>query len=226
MSTQSASPQNVSSGISAIAAPPRLVVAERVDVRRRVVRGDDDLGVERRPARRPRPCARCAAGSASAGRTGAAATPRESGCERSITRRAISTPFRRCPCRPGRCGARPRRPSARRLAARAGRVADDARRGDVAEHVHRHDHARPLRAHPVAAERRPREAGLPHRRAAVPGVARRAVHLDALAERQRERRLRLLGVDQRPLDVGEHVGREVPPLRRGRRAGRSSRSSG
>ena len=54
--------------------PGRVVVAEGVHVRGGVVRGDDDLGVERRPARGPRPRARCAAGSASARRTGAAAT--------------------------------------------------------------------------------------------------------------------------------------------------------
>ena len=85
--------------------------------------------------------------------------------------------------------------------------------GDVAKHVHRHDDLRAGVPHAVLAERRPLEAGVAHGAAAVPGVARRAVHLDALAERQRDRRLGLLGVDHRALDVGEHVGREVPPLR-------------
>jgi hypothetical protein len=50
MSAQIASPQNVSSGISAIGCAALLVVAEGVDVRRRVIRRDDDLGVERGPA--------------------------------------------------------------------------------------------------------------------------------------------------------------------------------
>ena len=54
--------------------------------------------------------------------------------------------------------------------------------------------------------------GLLDGRAAVPGVPRRPVVLDALAERHRERRLRLLGVDHRPLDLREGVGGEVPPL--------------
>src|SRR6185437_5777159 len=36
-----------------------------------------------------------------------------------------------------------------------GGVPDDARLGDVAEHVHRHDHARPARPHRVTAERGP-----------------------------------------------------------------------
>ena len=57
------------------------------------------------------------------------------------------------------------------------------------------------------------KTGVAHGPAAIPGVARRALHLDALAERQRDRGLGLLGVDHRALDVGQHVGREVPPLR-------------
>ena len=70
----------------------------------------------------------------------------------------------------------------------------------------------PACAHAVLAERRPLEPGFLDRGAAIPRVARRAVHLDPLAERDRERGLGLLGVDHRALDLGERVGGEVPPL--------------
>ena len=205
----------------------RVVVAERVDVGRGVVRGDDDLGVERRP---PRGCVRvtgCAGGSASAGRTGAAATPATAaGRGRSLVwpshdsfpARSLHTWTMR-----GTTAATIRSPSSL-LARVASPTTPDSR--DVAEHVHRHDHAGPLRAHLVAAERRPRQSRLAHRLAAVPGVARRAVGLDPLAERHRQRGLRLLGVDQRPLDLGEHVAGEVPPLREEDAPARWSRSSG
>ncbi len=52
MSTQIASPQNVSSGISCSDGAAREIVAQSVDVRRRMVGGDDHLGVEGRVARR------------------------------------------------------------------------------------------------------------------------------------------------------------------------------
>ena len=148
------------------------------------------------------------------GKNGCSCDSRESGWERSITRLAIYCSFPERSLQTwtirGTTAATIRSPSSL-LARVASPTTPDG--GDVAEHVHRHDHARPLRAHLVAAERRPRQAGLAHRLAAIPGVARRAVGLDALAERHRERGLRLLGVDQRPLDLGEHVAGEVPPLR-------------
>ena len=56
------------------------------------------------------------------------------------------------------------------------------------------------------------KARLPHRLAAVEGVARRLGFEHPLAERQRERGLRLLGVDHRALDRGEDVRGEIPPL--------------
>ena len=114
MSTQIASPQNVSSGISAIASAALLVVAERVDVGRRVVRGDDDLGVERRPSLAPRPSAGCGGGSALGGRTGAAGTRGRAAGERSIDTRGQATPFRPFPCTPGRSAGSRRRRSVRR----------------------------------------------------------------------------------------------------------------
>jgi hypothetical protein len=66
--------------------------------------------------------------------------------------------------------------------------------------------------HPVLAERGPREPGLPDGGAAVEGVPRPLVLEHALPEGERNRRLGLLGVDHRTLDLGEDVGGEVPPL--------------
>src|SRR6266850_4310898 len=59
------------------------------------------------------------------------------------------------------------------LASRLRRVADDARGGDVAQHVHRHDDAGAFVSHAVLAKRRPRQTRGPHRLAAVVGVSAR-----------------------------------------------------
>ena len=221
------------------AASPRsprrpVVVAERVDVCGGMVRGDDDLGAERRPSLRPRRRAGCGAGSASGGRTGAAATraraaatgrsrdghaPRA--CQdkswRGSLSRGISAarfPFRPSPCTPGRCAGRSPRRSARPSRRWRGVASPTTPDGcDVAEHVHWDDDASgPCRRIPYW----PKDVhGSPASFTAAPRsqASRVACSVcDALAERQRERRLRLLGVDHRALDLREYVGREVPPL--------------
>src|SRR4051794_9609757 len=147
------------------------------------------------------------------GKNGCSCDSRESGCERSITRRGTSRLLSgQLLADLDDAGDQDREHLLARLGARLRRVADHSGGRDVAQHVHRHDHAGPAGAHLVAPERRPRQPRVPDGGAAVVRVARRAVFVDRLPERHRERGLRLLGVDHRPLDVREHVRGQVPPL--------------
>ena len=190
----------------------RLIVAESVDVRRRMVRGDDDLGAEGRVSGRRVGVENVAEDLRWWKERVQLRFARERLREietRRVMRLLLSCHFSTNLNDPGNDGVDD--PLAR-LGARAGGVTDHARLRDIAEHVHRDDHLRPGVAHAVLAEGRPLETRLPDGGAAVPGVPRREVHLDALPERDRERGLGLLGVDHRTIDVDERVGGEIPPL--------------
>src|SRR5207244_10428905 len=90
------------------------------------------------------------------GKKGCSCDSRESGCERSITRRAISGLLSgQLSADLDDAGDQHRKHLLARLAPRPGGVADDTRGGDIAQHVHRHDHAGPAGPHFVAAERAP-----------------------------------------------------------------------
>ena len=146
-------------------APPCRVVAERVDVGRGVVRGDDDLGVERRPSLGARPCATMWRRICVGGKNGCSCVSRESGWERSITRRAIRLLLSgHLAGRPGRCGGRARRRSARPVSALA-RVASPTTPDAVMSRSMSIGTTTlgPACAHPVLAERRPLAARRPSR---------------------------------------------------------------
>src|SRR6476620_6985726 len=85
-------------------------------------------------------------------KNGCSCDSRESGWERSITRRAMSVLSGDVFTDLDDARHDRRDHALAELLAGARSVADNARGGDVAKHVHRHDHARPFRAHLVAAE--------------------------------------------------------------------------
>ena len=147
-----------------------VVVAEGVDVRRRVVRGDDHLGVERRPAL-GRVCVDDVAHDLRGREERVQLRLAGQGLRQVDNTHGYSFPAISRQTWTMRGTSADDDPLAG-LGAGAGRVADDAGFGDVAEHVHRDDHLRAGVAHAVLAERRPLEPRSLDGGAAIPGVAR------------------------------------------------------